>query len=52
LFLPLANVPDGDVWEPKDDKLGLQIYARIHSLLGWILVPIGLAAVSGLISAR
>jgi hypothetical protein len=52
LFLPLANVPDSDVWEPKDDQLGLQIYGRIHSLLGWILVPIGLAAVSGLISAK
>jgi Pentapeptide repeats (9 copies) len=52
LFLPLANVPDNDVWEPKDDKRGLQAYARIHSLLGWILVPIGLAAVSGLISSK
>lgn len=52
LFLPLANVPDSDVWEPKDDKLGLQAYARVHSLLGWILVPIGLAAVSGLISTK
>jgi hypothetical protein len=52
LFLPLSNVPDCDAWEPKDNRPGLQIYARVHSLLGWILVPIGLAAVSGLISTK
>ena len=52
LFLPLSTLQAADAWIPRQDSRFKRYYARVHSILGWILVPIGLAAVSGLISGR
>jgi hypothetical protein len=52
LFVPLATLDATDMWIPRQDSLFLRTYARIHSLLGWILVPIGLAAITGLIPGK
>jgi hypothetical protein len=52
LFLPLSTLPDADIWTPKESDHFRSIYARIHSLLGWILIPIGLATISGLIPGK
>ena len=52
LFLPLSTLPDADIWAPKQDDRFRSIYARIHSLLGWILIPIGLAAITGLLVVK
>jgi pentapeptide repeat protein len=52
LFLPLSTLPDTDIWTPKASDRFRAIYARVHSLLGWILVPIGLAVVTGLIPGK
>ena len=52
LFLPLSTLPDADTWVPKQDDQFRCIYARVHSLLGWILIPIGLAAITGLLSGK
>lgn len=52
LFLPLTTLQAADVWIPRQNDWPRRYYARVHSILGWILVPIGLAAVSGLISGK
>ena len=49
LFLPIVELKSVDAWEPKSEFRFLRHYMRIHVLLGWILVPIALAAQSGLI---
>jgi hypothetical protein len=52
LFLPLSTLQAADVWIPKQDSRFRRYYARVHSILGWILIPIGLAAVTGIISGK
>ena len=49
LFLPVIDLQAGKVWKPKADQTFLRNYMRVHILLGWILVPLVLAAVTGLI---
>lgn len=52
LFLPLTRLDAADVWMPRQSSWPRRYYARLHATLGWILVPIALAAVTGLISAK
>lgn len=52
LFLPLTRLDAADVWMPLQSSWSRRYYARLHATLGWILVPIALAAVTGLISAK
>jgi hypothetical protein len=49
LFLPVVDLQAGKVWKPKADQTFLRNYMRVHILLGWILIPIVLAALTGLI---
>jgi len=49
LFLPIVNLESDKVWKPKPEQIFLRNYMRVHILLGWILIPILLAALSGLI---
>jgi hypothetical protein len=49
LFVPIARLQAADRWVPKQQRYLAWIYLRLHVLLGWVLVPLGLAAVSGLI---
>ena len=49
LFLPFVDLQSNKVWKPKADQTFLRNYMRVHILLGWILVPLVLAAVTGLI---
>jgi Pentapeptide repeats (9 copies) len=49
LFLPVVDLQAKDVWKPKSQFVFARNYLRVHVLLGWILVPIILAALSGLI---
>jgi uncharacterized protein YjbI with pentapeptide repeats len=49
LFLPVVDLQAGKVWKPKADQTFLRNYMRVHILLGWILIPLVLAAVTGLI---
>ena len=49
LFLPFVDLQSNKVWKPKADRTFLRNYMRVHILLGWILVPLVLAAVTGLI---
>jgi uncharacterized protein YjbI with pentapeptide repeats len=49
LFLPIVNLQSDAVWKPKNHCRFLRHYVRIHILLGWIFIPIVLAALTGLI---
>ena len=49
LFLPVVDLQADKVWKPKADQTFLRNYVRVHALLGWILIPILLAAIAGLI---
>ena len=49
LFVPIARLQAADRWAPRQQRYLAWIYLRLHVLLGWVLVPLGLAAVSGLI---
>lgn len=49
LFLPFVDLQANKVWKPKLSEKGLNHYMRAHILLGWILIPFLLAALSGLI---
>src|SRR5215475_12625221 len=49
LFVPVVDLQAGKVFNPKADQTLLRNYMRVHILLGWILVPLVLAALTGLI---
>jgi uncharacterized protein YjbI with pentapeptide repeats len=49
LFLPFVDLQADKVWKPKADQTFLRNYMRVHILAGWILIPIVLAALTGLI---
>ena len=49
LFVPAINLGVADGWMPRQGWFLGRNYARVHRILGWILVPIGLAAMAGLI---
>ena len=49
LFLPFVDLQADKVWKPKADQTFLRNYMRVHIMLGWILIPIVLAALTGLI---
>jgi hypothetical protein len=49
VFLPLTRLYAADWWTPKRERKLAWFYLRIHHLLGWVLIPLGLAAVSGII---
>jgi hypothetical protein len=49
LFLPVVDLKTSELWGPKPQCRFLRHYVRVHILLGWILVPLVLAALTGLI---
>lgn len=50
LFLPVVDLHVASVWVPKNSCSFALLYMRLHILLGFILIPIGLAAFTGIIS--
>ena len=49
LFLPVIDLKTSELWGPKPEYRFLRHYVRVHILLDWILVPLVLAALTGLI---
>ena len=49
VFVPVIKLQFADDWVPKQDRWFVRQYVYVHSLLGWILIPVGLAAVTGII---
>jgi hypothetical protein len=49
LFLPLVKLHDADVWKPRDDSRFARFWSRFHTMLGWALIPIAVAAWTGML---
>ena len=49
LFFPFVDLQANKAWKPKADQTFLRNYMQVHILLGWVLIPIVLAALTGLI---
>ena len=49
LFLPFVDLRMAKVWMPMQDRRFARQYARVQTTLGWILIPIGLVAIMGII---
>jgi uncharacterized protein YjbI with pentapeptide repeats len=47
LFLPIVNLHVDEKWQPHEPWR--QFYAIFHSMVGWVLVPLLLASLSGII---
>ncbi|MEJ7816997.1 MAG: hypothetical protein WKF53_17640, partial [Rubrobacter sp.] len=47
LFLPVVNLHVDENWRPEG--LGREIYAAFHSMVGWVLVPLLLASLAGIV---
>ena len=49
LFLPVVDLKSSELWKPMKKHPFLRNYVRVHILMGWILIPLVLAALTGLI---
>ena len=49
LFLPIVELPDAKIWMPDRNRKFRRFYMRLHIILGYLLIPIGLAAWTGII---
>ena len=48
-FTPIINLKAESRWQPRANRRYAQIYVQIHTFLGWILIPTGLAAFAGIV---
>lgn len=52
LFMPVVNLQMADAWRPNDESTRMaafrRFWMRIQTLTGWILIPIGLLALTGI----
>jgi hypothetical protein len=44
LFLPIISLEDAKVWMPKKARRFARFYMRLHIILGYLLIPIAVAA--------
>jgi hypothetical protein len=49
LFLPIVDLGVAKEWRPKADSKWRVVYARVHQIAGWVLVPAALAAITGVV---
>jgi hypothetical protein len=49
LFVPVVGLGVANLWMPRKDRRFARNYAYFHKILGVILIPIGLAAITGII---
>lgn len=49
LFLPGIDLHTANVWIPKPTRQYALHYMRVHRLLGWLIIPVGLLAFTGII---
>ena len=49
VFAPVISLDVASAWQPKERCRSLWWWQRFVRLAGWLLVPIGLAAIAGLI---
>jgi hypothetical protein len=49
LFVPAVNLETAQFWMPARDERFLLFWMRIQRILGWIIVPVGLLVISGIV---
>jgi uncharacterized protein YjbI with pentapeptide repeats len=49
LFLPLVKLQDADFWKPREHSRLPRFWSRFHTMLGWALIPIAVAAWTGML---
>jgi hypothetical protein len=49
LFIPFVDLQAANIWMPKQDCRFTRLYVRLQKIFGWILIPICLAALTGII---
>ena len=49
LFLPLIKLQDAELWKPRDEARFARFWSRFHTMLGWALIPIAVAAWTGML---
>jgi len=50
VYLPIIKLHDAEIWKPKEEYVLTHVWRRIHTILGWALIPIALAAWTGMLS--
>jgi len=50
VYLPVIKLHDAEIWKPMEAHVLTNIWRRIHTILGWALIPIALAAWTGMLS--
>ena len=50
LFLPLIKLQDAELWKPRDNYRFARFWSRLHTMLGWALIPIAVAAWTGMLA--
>ncbi len=49
LFIPFVDLGGSRTWQPKKERWFARNYMHVHKIFGWLLIPIALAAFSGII---
>ena len=49
IFIPAIDLDAAKAWKPKEECKHAIHYMRACRLVGWVLIPIGLAAMTGII---
>ncbi len=50
VYLPIIKLHDAEIWKPKEEYVLSHLWRRVHTVLGWALIPIALAAWTGMLS--
>jgi len=50
VYLPVIKLHDAEVWRPKEEYVLTHVWRRIHTVLGWALIPIAIAAWTGMLA--
>ena len=50
VYLPIIKLHDSEIWKPKEEYVLTHVWRRIHTILGWALIPIAIAAWTGMLS--
>lgn len=50
VYLPIIKLNDAEIWKPKEEYVMTHVWRRIHTILGWALIPIALATWTGMLS--
>lgn len=49
LFTPAIDLEAAKAWKPRQESRFARQYLRLHRIVGWVVVPIGIAAIMGLL---